>query len=181
MQKWKFLTPPGLEFQPLGSLASSQSLYRLRYPGSKIQVRNNRNQHKEEPSKSHGLGFVPFILFHIWVVTLLIVGIPASMSKLSARIADLRVWRFRALRFILGSFNNVFQPHKLHRFEWYDDYKWLIETNKEEIYRRLFEPFIQCILWRDYDREEFQSRWWVRYEVLRRWRFMLYFLDYSTV
>jgi hypothetical protein len=30
----KFLTLPGLELQPLGRPAGSQSLYRLRYPGS---------------------------------------------------------------------------------------------------------------------------------------------------
>jgi hypothetical protein len=34
MEKWKFLTPPGLELRPLGRPASSQSLYRLCYPGS---------------------------------------------------------------------------------------------------------------------------------------------------
>jgi hypothetical protein len=34
MEKWKFLTPPGLELQPLGRSARSQFLYRLRYPGS---------------------------------------------------------------------------------------------------------------------------------------------------
>jgi hypothetical protein len=34
MEKWKFLTLPGLEVRPLGHPAGSQSLYRLRYPGS---------------------------------------------------------------------------------------------------------------------------------------------------
>jgi hypothetical protein len=34
MEKWKFLTPPGLEPRPLSRPARSQSLYRLRYPGS---------------------------------------------------------------------------------------------------------------------------------------------------
>jgi hypothetical protein len=34
VDKWKFLTLPGLEFQPLGRPARSQSLYRLSYPGS---------------------------------------------------------------------------------------------------------------------------------------------------
>jgi hypothetical protein len=33
MEKWKFLPQPGLELQPLGYPARSQSLYRLRYPG----------------------------------------------------------------------------------------------------------------------------------------------------
>jgi hypothetical protein len=34
VEKRKFLTLPGLELQPLGRPARSQSLYRLRYPGS---------------------------------------------------------------------------------------------------------------------------------------------------
>jgi hypothetical protein len=34
MEKRKFSTLPGLELRPLGSPASSQSLYQLRYPGS---------------------------------------------------------------------------------------------------------------------------------------------------
>jgi hypothetical protein len=34
MEKWKFLTLPGLEPQPLIRPPRSQSLYRLRYPGS---------------------------------------------------------------------------------------------------------------------------------------------------
>jgi hypothetical protein len=34
MQKLKFLSLPGLELRPLGRPARSQSLYRLRYPGS---------------------------------------------------------------------------------------------------------------------------------------------------
>jgi hypothetical protein len=34
MVKWKFFTLPGLEPRPLSRPASSQSLYRLRYPGS---------------------------------------------------------------------------------------------------------------------------------------------------
>jgi hypothetical protein len=34
MEKWKFLTLPGLEPRPLSLQARSQSLYRLRYPGS---------------------------------------------------------------------------------------------------------------------------------------------------
>jgi hypothetical protein len=35
-EKWKFLTLPRLELRPLGRPAHSQSLYRLRYPGSCI-------------------------------------------------------------------------------------------------------------------------------------------------
>jgi hypothetical protein len=34
VEKRKFMTLPGLELRPLGRLARSQSLYRLRYPGS---------------------------------------------------------------------------------------------------------------------------------------------------
>jgi hypothetical protein len=34
VKKRKFLTLPGLELRPLGRPARSQSLYRLRYPGS---------------------------------------------------------------------------------------------------------------------------------------------------
>jgi hypothetical protein len=34
MEEWKFLTLPGLEPRPLSRPARSQSLYRLRYPGS---------------------------------------------------------------------------------------------------------------------------------------------------
>jgi hypothetical protein len=33
VEKRKFLILPGLELRPLGRPASSQSLYRLRYPG----------------------------------------------------------------------------------------------------------------------------------------------------
>jgi hypothetical protein len=38
MEKWKFLSPPGLELRPLDPPARSQSLYRLRYPGSIIMT-----------------------------------------------------------------------------------------------------------------------------------------------
>jgi hypothetical protein len=34
MEKRKFLPPPGLELRSFGRPARSQSLYRLRYPGS---------------------------------------------------------------------------------------------------------------------------------------------------
>jgi hypothetical protein len=37
------LTLPGLELRPLGSPARSQSLYRLRYPGSRLCVEENKN------------------------------------------------------------------------------------------------------------------------------------------
>jgi hypothetical protein len=39
MEERKFLTLPGLELRPLGRPARSQSLYRLRYPGSKGKVK----------------------------------------------------------------------------------------------------------------------------------------------
>jgi hypothetical protein len=37
-EKRKFLAQPGLELRPLGRPARSQSLYRLRYPGSRIII-----------------------------------------------------------------------------------------------------------------------------------------------
>jgi hypothetical protein len=37
MEKWKFLTLPGLELRPLGRAARSQSLHRLRYPMDHIE------------------------------------------------------------------------------------------------------------------------------------------------
>jgi hypothetical protein len=40
VEKRKFLTPPGLEFRHFGRPARSQSLYRLRYPGSHTVVSN---------------------------------------------------------------------------------------------------------------------------------------------
>jgi hypothetical protein len=39
MEKGKFLTLPRLEIRSLGHAARNQSLYRLRYPGSKVVVR----------------------------------------------------------------------------------------------------------------------------------------------
>jgi hypothetical protein len=38
LEKRKFLTLPGRELRPLGRPASSQSLYRLRYPGCLIII-----------------------------------------------------------------------------------------------------------------------------------------------
>jgi hypothetical protein len=37
VEKRKFLTLPGFELRPLGHPVRSQSLYRLRYPGSLLQ------------------------------------------------------------------------------------------------------------------------------------------------
>jgi hypothetical protein len=39
VKKKKFLTLPGLELRPLGLPARSQSLYRLRYSGSRLTVK----------------------------------------------------------------------------------------------------------------------------------------------
>jgi hypothetical protein len=41
VEKRKFLTLPGLELRPLGCPPRSQSLYRLRYPGSCIHTNAN--------------------------------------------------------------------------------------------------------------------------------------------
>jgi hypothetical protein len=38
----KFLTLPGLEFPPLGRPARGQSVYRLRYPGSRSKVEKKK-------------------------------------------------------------------------------------------------------------------------------------------
>jgi hypothetical protein len=43
VEKSKFLTLPGLELRPLGRPARSQSLYRLRYPGSFITCSSPQN------------------------------------------------------------------------------------------------------------------------------------------
>jgi hypothetical protein len=45
MEKWKFLTLPGLELRPLGR----QSLYRLRYPGSYLPRETDENDKKRQP------------------------------------------------------------------------------------------------------------------------------------
>jgi hypothetical protein len=42
VEKRKFLNIPGLELRPLGRPARSQSLYRLRYPGSLNNLRINK-------------------------------------------------------------------------------------------------------------------------------------------
>jgi hypothetical protein len=39
-EKRKFLPPLGIELRPLDCSARSQSIYRLRYPGSNIKVRD---------------------------------------------------------------------------------------------------------------------------------------------
>jgi hypothetical protein len=44
VEKRKFLTRPGLEFQPLGRPARSYSLYRLRYPGSMTIIMTLKNR-----------------------------------------------------------------------------------------------------------------------------------------
>jgi hypothetical protein len=44
LEKRKFLTLPGLELRPLGRPARSQSLYRLRYPGSQDNIKMDLNE-----------------------------------------------------------------------------------------------------------------------------------------
>jgi hypothetical protein len=44
LEKRKVLNPPGLEFRLLSRPAYSQSLYRLRYPGSSLQRETKPNQ-----------------------------------------------------------------------------------------------------------------------------------------
>jgi hypothetical protein len=51
--KRKFLTLPGLELRPLGRPARSQSLYRLRYPGSTSAVRYMRCSNFGTENKTH--------------------------------------------------------------------------------------------------------------------------------
>jgi hypothetical protein len=48
VERRKFLTLPGLELQPLGRPAHSQSLYRLRYPDSLGATVTNQNLIQEE-------------------------------------------------------------------------------------------------------------------------------------
>jgi hypothetical protein len=44
MEKRKFLTLPGLEIRPLGRPSRSQSLYRLRYPGTNLSLHIAKNR-----------------------------------------------------------------------------------------------------------------------------------------
>jgi hypothetical protein len=59
MEKRKFLTLPGLELRPLDRPDRSQSLYRLRYPGSYSRCRlfSNQNEPKSNvtPRRSQGI------------------------------------------------------------------------------------------------------------------------------
>jgi hypothetical protein len=48
LEKRKFLTLPGLELRPLGLPARSQSLYRLRYPGSYPSGRTKKNNEQAQ-------------------------------------------------------------------------------------------------------------------------------------
>jgi hypothetical protein len=55
VEKRKFLTLPGLEIRPLGRPARSQSLYRLRYPGSKDWFRHSKiNRGDSQRHRQHG-------------------------------------------------------------------------------------------------------------------------------
>jgi hypothetical protein len=65
MEKWKFLTLPGLELQPLSRPARNQSLYGLRYPGSfpkDMSLRFSNQYSANAISSSPGLPMVPKIL-----------------------------------------------------------------------------------------------------------------------
>jgi hypothetical protein len=61
MEKWKFLPLPGFEPRPLSRLAHSQSLYRLRYPGSHISQYYSLKRwieapwRKEDQKKQHDI------------------------------------------------------------------------------------------------------------------------------
>jgi hypothetical protein len=81
MEKRKFLTLPGLEFRPLGRPANSQSLYRLRYPGSlplkatnKIIYRNvfkfwtDNDKGMVKVSIAKEFFFIYFISFSSWSI-----------------------------------------------------------------------------------------------------------------
>jgi hypothetical protein len=48
VEKRKFLTPPGLELRPLGRPASSQSLYRLDYRGSRERKKGRKKLGNKE-------------------------------------------------------------------------------------------------------------------------------------
>jgi hypothetical protein len=51
VEKIKLLTLPGLELRPPGRRARSQSLYRLRYPGSLERFRQNFNNSWKQSSR----------------------------------------------------------------------------------------------------------------------------------
>jgi hypothetical protein len=54
VKKRKFLILPGLELRPFGRPARSQSLYRLRYPGSFIYANlGEKNRKREEENKGN--------------------------------------------------------------------------------------------------------------------------------
>jgi hypothetical protein len=65
MEKWKFLPLPGLEPRPLSRPARSQSLYRLRYPGSLEATITNLNLYIVDDSHPFHL---PLRVRHVWML-----------------------------------------------------------------------------------------------------------------
>jgi hypothetical protein len=75
MEKWKFLTLPGLELRPLGRPARNQSLYRLRYPGSSRPARSQslywlRYPGSSRPARSQSLYWLRYPGSPLWFSTL---------------------------------------------------------------------------------------------------------------
>jgi hypothetical protein len=64
VEKTKFLTPPGLELRPLSRLARSQSLYRLRYPGSLSSVYHSKILYAYICSPLRDVCLARFFVFH---------------------------------------------------------------------------------------------------------------------
>jgi hypothetical protein len=63
--KRTFLTPPGLELQPLGRLVRSQSLYRLRYPCSCILKSGCQTPDQEDSVEEYFCRFAMFQLSNV--------------------------------------------------------------------------------------------------------------------
>jgi hypothetical protein len=60
VEKRNFLTLPGLELRPLGRPARSQSLYRLRHPGSSDQLGYLNKEDYCKLDKDKVINVVPF-------------------------------------------------------------------------------------------------------------------------
>jgi hypothetical protein len=58
LENRKFFTLPGLELRPVGRPARSQSLYRLRYPGS---TNNNNNEDKSILHRYYLISFIQIV------------------------------------------------------------------------------------------------------------------------
>jgi hypothetical protein len=65
VEKRKFLTLPGLELQPLGRPAHSQSVYWLFYPGSLWQSGNYLGEVLFRPQWGHWLCWLKFLLISL--------------------------------------------------------------------------------------------------------------------